>query len=544
MGTIVLTYKVMGVKKALFGFLERHRGILVLTIVLPLSLLFDFWLSAKANARKLLEYLLLKKKEHHEKVQDIQAQVRDWNDAAETDRKFMCNARPNWQSLSTSFVNKDALHKIRVDLDQILSVNEADMTVHVEPGVTVGQITQYLIPKGYTLAVTLEISDATLGGLAMGVGMTTHSHKVGLYQETIVSYEMVLGDGSAVEATRDNEYSDLYYCLPWSHGTLGFLTALKLQIIPVKPYIHMTYIPVHGLKNFSEKMRQYSGALDKDAKLPDYVEATLYSKDEAVIMVGRFADVDEARSKVNNVSAWYAPWFYKHVQTIMQAGKQVEEYIPLRQYLLRHNRAIFWVVEDMLPFGNNTLFRYIFGWLLPPKPAFLKFTTTPGYRVMTFAKSVFQDIVLPMTELESSILQSEKLFDVWPLLVYPCRIYNRGQGQLRHPKPNQMCPGADYGMFYDLGIYGVPGPVKRKQRYDMATAMRSMENFTANVGGYPFLYADVFMTREEFGTMFNLEAYEACRKRYHAEGAFPNLYDKIKPEVDVVALCNEYMDPF
>ena len=37
---------------------------------------------------------------------------------------------------------------------------------------------RHLIPMGYTLAVTLEIADATLGGLAFGVGMTTYSHKV------------------------------------------------------------------------------------------------------------------------------------------------------------------------------------------------------------------------------------------------------------------------------------------------------------------------------------------------------------------------------
>ena len=95
------------------------------------------------------------------------------------------------------------------------------MIVRVEPMVSVGDITRYLIPKGYTLAVTLEIADATLGGLAFGVGMTTYSHKVGLYQEAIESYEVVLGDGSVVNARRDNEYSDLYHCLPWSHGTLG-----------------------------------------------------------------------------------------------------------------------------------------------------------------------------------------------------------------------------------------------------------------------------------------------------------------------------------
>ena len=32
------------------------------------------------------------------------------------------------------------------------------MTVRVEPMVSVGDITKYLIPKGYTLAVTLEIA--------------------------------------------------------------------------------------------------------------------------------------------------------------------------------------------------------------------------------------------------------------------------------------------------------------------------------------------------------------------------------------------------
>jgi Delta24-sterol reductase len=109
--------------------------------------------------------------------------------------------------------------------------------------------------EGYTLAVTLEIGDATLGGLAMGVGMTTHSHKVcnpnqnspmlgsmiynydfiqvGLYQETVTAYEIVLGDGSHVRATeKDNE--DLFRALPWSHGSLGFLVALELKLVKVK----------------------------------------------------------------------------------------------------------------------------------------------------------------------------------------------------------------------------------------------------------------------------------------------------------------------
>ncbi len=92
----------------------------------------------------------------------------------------MCTARPNWLSLSTTFFDKEQCHKVPIPLYDILHVNEAAMTVRVEPMVSVGDITRHLIPMGYTLAVTLEIADATLGGLAFGVGMTTYSHKVNL----------------------------------------------------------------------------------------------------------------------------------------------------------------------------------------------------------------------------------------------------------------------------------------------------------------------------------------------------------------------------
>ena len=70
------------------------------------------------------------------------------------------------------------------------------------------------------------------------------------------------------------------------------------------------------------------------------------------------------------------------------------EYIPLRQYYhrcstywsqrmiflnstplnfnydLRHSRSIFWEIQDIIPFGNNVVFRYLFGWLVPPKVNF------------------------------------------------------------------------------------------------------------------------------------------------------------------------------
>ena len=51
-------------------------------------------------------------------------------------------------------------------------------------------------------------------------------------------------------------------------------------------------------------------------------------------------------------------------------------------------------------------------------------------------------------------------------------------------------------------------------RFDAVTAMRDMEKFTRDVGGYPFLYADIFMSKKEFEEMFDLTgAYEPMHSR-------------------------------
>lgn len=41
------------------------------------------------------------------------------------------------------------------------------------------------------------------------------------------------------------------------------------------------------------------------------------------------------------------------------------------------------------------------------------------------------------------------------------------------------------------------------------------------------LYADTYMTRDEFRDMFDHELYDRLRKRVNCESAFPEIYDKV-----------------
>ena len=247
---------------AFVEFLENNRGLVVLFFCLPASFLFNLILKVRNHLQR---SLFSSPEQHDIRVRKIQSNVQRWNKTPKKKRKLLCTARSNWLSLSTKFFQKDQCHKISVDLFDILQLDERNMTIRVEPMVTVGEITEYLIPRGYTLAVTLEISDATLGGLAMATGMTTYSHKVGLYQENVVSYEVVLGDGSLVIAT-ETDNADLFRTLPWSHGSLGFLVALTLKIVKVKPYVKLTYLPVEGQGEYCDLIKRLSGSFHKDER--------------------------------------------------------------------------------------------------------------------------------------------------------------------------------------------------------------------------------------------------------------------------------------
>ncbi len=122
-------------------------------------------------------------------VKRIQEQVLAWK--ASGSKTAMCTARSQYQSISfQTLTYKRKLHQISLDLPHVLSLDTDRRVVHVEPNVSIGQLNDYLIAKGWTLPVVPELDDLTIGGLVMGGGIETTSHKYGLFQYICRSYEV------------------------------------------------------------------------------------------------------------------------------------------------------------------------------------------------------------------------------------------------------------------------------------------------------------------------------------------------------------------
>lgn len=497
-------------------FLTKHRGIIIFLFVVPFSFIFQkiqdlrnwFYRTFK-NTNRL----------HNRNV----SRICDLVKSARSENKKMCTARAPWKTMSIRKATyKDDMVKIPLNLKNILDLDEDSMTLRVEPMVTMGDITHYLIPKGYALAVQVEMDDLTVGGLCMGIGIETSSHKYGFLFETIKAYEIITAEGELVRATRD-ENTDLFHALPMSHGTLGFLVAVELEIVPVKRYMKLSYYPCHTREEFSKKITELSTGKSS----PSFVEGLFFNSSEGVAMAGEFVDKVGEDGRYNPINRWYKPWFHTHAETFLKSGEGVE-YIPLRHYFHRHTPSVFFQLKDLIPFANKSWYRWFFGWLGAPKISLMKYTMTKTLRKRAFQNRVAQDIIVPISNISEAIKYSDENYEIYPLWVCPVRIFDHGryEGIIRNPVNVDQY---DSEMYFDLGIYGIP-PAVKEGKWNSIKQSRALEEFTRNRNGFHMLYADIFMTHSEFEQMFSHTLYRAIRSKYSAEDVFPEIYEKVIPE--------------
>ena len=226
-------------------FLVQFRWILVVPIVLPISFLYqcnrDFWdwySRQKSYAKR--------EKEHEAAVVKVIERVKSRD---KTKDGLVCTARKPYLAVAMRNSDYKRARRFEVDLSdfcQVLHIDGPNLIARVEPYVTMGQLSAITCPLGYALEVVPELDDLTVGGLINGYGIEGSSHIYGLFSDTVVAYEIVLGDGTLARCMKDNEYSDLFYAIPWSQGTLGLLVAAEIRMIPVKKYMKLTYTPCRG----------------------------------------------------------------------------------------------------------------------------------------------------------------------------------------------------------------------------------------------------------------------------------------------------------
>ncbi|CAA6655764.1 unnamed protein product [Spirodela intermedia] len=528
-------------KKVWVDYFVQFRWIIVIFVVLPISATMYFltYLGDLKSERKSFKQ---RQKEHNENVKKVVNRLKRRDPKRDG---LVCTARKPYIAVGMRNVDYKRARHFEVDLSEfrnILDVDKERMIAKVEPLVNMGQITRVTVPMNLALAVVAELDDLTVGGLINGYGIEGSSHIYGLFSDTVVALEVVLADGRVVRATKDNEYSDLFYGIPWSQGTLGFLVSAEIKLIPVKEYMRLTYTPVRGsLQDFAQAYADSFAPRDKDpGKVPDFVEGMIYNPNEGVMMTGTYASKEEAKRKgnvINSVGWWFKPWFYQHAQTALKKGEFVE-YIPTREYYHRHTRCLYWEGKLILPFGDQWWFRWTLGWLMPPKVSFLKATQGEAIRNYYHAMHVIQDLLVPLHKVGDALEWVHEEMESWdcaglPHLAVPSSPVQatREDDDLPGAGLRAARPAGDTNfaqMFTDIGVYYAPGPVLRGEEFDGAEAVRRLEEWLIQNHGFQPQYAVSELSEKNFWRMFDAGHYEHCRRKYNAIGTFMSVYYKSK----------------
>lgn len=384
-------------------------------------------------------------------------------------------------------------------LDQILEADVKRRVAVVEPAVSMEKLVDECLKYRLVPKVVPEFPAITAGGAVNGAALESSSFKYGQFNDICTEYEFLLGNGSLVKAG-SKVNPDLFYGIAGSMGSLALLTLVTVSLIPAKPYVELTIRPVKP----ADVVRELK--LASQGKDYDFVEAVLFSRKSAVLLLGRLSD--DALSKVKTFSGAKDEWFSNSIEHNQSVEQQIT--IPVKDYLFRYDRGAFWMGRhafDLFHVPFNRLTRYLLDPFFSTKVMYQGLQRTGMSR-----KFFIQDFYLPDSKVQKFISLCDQKLKIYPLWLCPVAPAGNRQFLSPHSLP------ADF--LIDVGVWG-KNPVQ-----DTAATNRFFENLVQGLGGRKMLYAENFYTPEQFWQIYDRARYLKLRKKYHAE-IFPQIWDKV-----------------
>ncbi len=194
-------------------------------------------------------------------------------------------------------LNKDA-GVIRFDqFNHMLGFDEESCVLTCEAGVSLDEIINVFLPRGYFLPVTPGTKYVTVGGAIANDVHGKNHHVDGSFSEFVLSFELMLASGEVVTCSRE-ENSELFWATVGGIGLTGIILRASILLAPVETsYIKATYERARNLDEAFEKFVEN----DHNYKYSVAWIDCLSSGDKlgrSVLMRGEHARVSDLTSKI------------------------------------------------------------------------------------------------------------------------------------------------------------------------------------------------------------------------------------------------------
>ena len=392
------------------------------------------------------------------------------------------------------------------DFCNVLGVDKASQTVEVEGMTPYETLTDACLAAGSMPLVVPQLKSITIGGAVSGVGIESSSFRYGLPHESVLSLEVLLGSGEVVTATPDNEHADLYFGIPNSYGTLGYVLKLTAKTRPVKPFVALRH---RRFADIDEYFTALGAACRGDA---DFVDGTVFSEKEIYITEGRFTD--------------HAPWVsdYTWLNIYFRSIREREEdYLSVRDYIWRWDTDWFWCSKNL--YLQNRPLRFLLGRKRLNSITYQKIMRWNTRVGLTAAlnrmrgrrtESVIQDVDLPLENSAAFLRFFLAEIPVRPVWICPIGGHDPSRKFPLYPL------GGD-GFFVNFGFWDV---VPSDERLARGHFNRLIEDKVRELGGVKSLYSDSYYEEETFWRLYDGEEYFRLKRKYDPNDRLRNLYQK------------------
>lgn len=417
------------------------------------------------------------------------------------------------KSTSNLFRNRQSTDK-SIDVrafNQVISINKDAGYMDVEGMATYEAIVAASLQQGCLPTVVPELKTITLGGALSGIGIESSSFRYGLVHETVLEFDVLLGNGEIITCTPDNEHKDLFYAFPNSYGSFGYALRVRVKTIPAKKYIKLTHLRFDDSQQYFEKMHELCRDNRRQGQYA-YIDGTAFSNKEMYITLGEFTD---QAPHVSNYK--YMNIYYRSIQ------KKQTDYLTSLDYIWRWDTDWFWCSRF---FGmQKFLPRLLLGKFILNSKSYWKMmrfarnNTCVKWLEKTFCKpdeTLIQDVEIPIENCAQFFDFFFSDVPVAPLWMCPIFAYSNEDRFNFFDLPKDE-------LLINFGFWqAVPRKNNDKNYYN-----KLIEAKVSSLSGHKSLYSSVHYSEQEFWTIYDKTLYEKLKNQYDPQRNLKNLYDKV-----------------
>ncbi|MEE2924065.1 MAG: FAD-binding oxidoreductase [bacterium] len=245
-----------------------------------------------------------------------------------------------------------------VNYSHLLDLDEEHGVLVAESGITLNQLLETLIPRGWFLPVTPGTSYVTLGGAVAADVHGKNHHCDGSFGNFISWFDLKIPSGEILRCS-PSENSEIFYATIGGMGLTGLILSVALKLLRIETsWIDQKIVSAHNLEGLmdlfeSEEQLKYSVA---------WIDCLhLKNPGHGVLMSGRHAVADELRTfdldalEINlktklsvpcNLPDWFlSTWLVRMLNngySYAQKFQQDRQLVPLASYFYPLDTVRHW----------------------------------------------------------------------------------------------------------------------------------------------------------------------------------------------------------